>query len=327
MRFLPTDEQREFARTLDGMLAASGTAAVARAWAHGDTGPGRALWARIAAAGVFGLAVPQKQGGMGWLPVELVVAFQELGRHAVPGPLAETVAAAVLWDRLGEDTGAGEWLPRIASGDAVVSLCAGTPYALDAAAADTVLAVQGDTVRRAATHGPVQPCLDPARRPARPRGGSVLAGGPAAGAAAAHAVDVARLLTAAQSLGLGRALLAETVAYVKQRTQFGVPIGSFQAVKHRLADTLVGLEFAQPLVHAAALAVAADAPSARWEVAAAKVVAGEAGYAAARTALQLHGALGYTEELDLSLWIRKARPLRDAWGTPSECRALVLAGA
>ncbi|MFE1774354.1 acyl-CoA dehydrogenase family protein [Streptomyces sp. NPDC059008] len=327
MRFLPTDEQREFARTLDGMLAASGTAAVARAWARGDTAPGRALWARIAAAGVFGLAVPHKQGGMGWLPVELALAFQELGRHAVPGPLVETVAAAVLWDRLGEDAGAGEWLPRIASGDAVVSLCAGTPYALDAAAADTVLAVQGDTVRRAATHGPVQPCLDPARRPARPRGGSVLAGGPAAGAAAAHAVDVARLLTAAQSLGLGRALLAETVAYVKQRTQFGVPIGSFQAVKHRLADTLVGLEFAQPLVHAAALAVATDAPSARREVAAAKVAAGEAGYAAARTALQLHGALGYTEELDLSLWIRKARPLRDAWGTPSECRALVLADA
>ncbi|WP_407285526.1 acyl-CoA dehydrogenase family protein [Streptomyces sp. BP-8] len=328
MRFLLTEEQREFARTLDGLLAASGTAAAARAWARGDTGPGRALWARIAAAGVFGLAVPEKHGGMGSLPVELIVAFEELGRHAVPGPLAETVAAAALWDRLGEDAeaGAGEWLPRIASGDAVVSLCADTPYALDAEAADTVLAVQGDTLRRAEAHGPVQPCLDPTRRPARPRGGTILADGPAVAAAAAHAVDLARLLTAAQSLGLGRALLAQTVAYVKQRTQFGVPIGSFQAVKHRLADTLIGLEFAQPLVHAAALAVAAGAASARREVAAAKVAAGEAGYAAARTALQLHGALGYTEELDLSLWIRKARPLRDAWGTPSECRALVLAG-
>lgn len=115
-------------------------------------------------------------------------------------------------------------------------------------------------------------------------------------AAAAHAVDVARLATAAQSLGLGRALLAATVAYAEQRTQFQVPIGSFQAVKHRLADTLIGLEFAQPLVYAAALALAAGAPSAGREVAAAKVAAGEAGYAAARTALQLHGALGYTAE-------------------------------
>ncbi|MER7164107.1 acyl-CoA dehydrogenase family protein, partial [Streptomyces lydicus] len=67
-------------------------------------------------------------------------------------------------------------------------------------------------------------------------------------------------------------------------------------------------------------------PSAGREVAAAKAAAGEAGYATARTALQLHGAVGYTEELDLSLWIRKARPLRDAWGTPAECRTRVLDG-
>lgn len=324
MRFLLSEEQREFARTLDGMLGAAGTPAVARAWARGDRGPGRDLWARLAAAGVFGLAVPERYGGVGPLPVEITVAFGELGRHAVPGPLVETVAAAALWDRLGEGAAAGEWLPRIASGDAVVSLCAGTPYALDAEAADAVLVVRGDTVRHAQAHGPVQPSLDPARRPARPRGGTVLAQGPEVAAAAAYAADVARLATAAQSLGLGRALLAETVAYVRQRTQFKVAVGSFQAVKHRLADTLIALEFAQPLVYAAALAVAAGAESAGREVAAAKVAAGEAGYAAARTALQLHGALGYTEELDLSLWIRKARPLRDAWGTPADCRARVL---
>ncbi|MEW2174026.1 acyl-CoA dehydrogenase family protein, partial [Streptomyces sp. NPDC007027] len=67
-------------------------------------------------------------------------------------------------------------------------------------------------------------------------------------------------------------------------------------------------------------------PGAGAAVAAAKVAAGEAGYAAARTALQLHGAIGYTEELDLAWWLRRARPLRDAWGTPSACRARVLAG-
>ncbi len=326
MRFLLTDEQREFARTLDGMLGASGTPAVVRAWAAGEQKPGRELWARVAAADVFALAVPERHRGMGPLPVELALSFVELGRHAVPGPLVETVAAAALLERLGEEAGAGAWLPRIAAGDAVVSLCAGAPYALDADAADAVLVVQGDTVRRTDAHGPVQPSLDPARRLARPLGGTVLARGPAVTAAAAHAVDVARLATAAQSLGLGRALLAATVAYAEQRTQFQVPIGSFQAVKHRLADTLIGLEFAQPLVYAAALALAAGAPSAGREVAAAKVAAGEAGYAAARTALQLHGALGYTEEPALSLWIRKARPLRDAWGTPADCRARVLAG-
>ncbi|MFJ9407071.1 acyl-CoA dehydrogenase family protein [Streptomyces sp. NPDC101393] len=334
MRFLLTDEQRDFARALDGLLGACATPAAVRAWAGGDHGPGRALWSRAATAGVFGLAVPEKHGGTGLLPVELAVACTEWGRHAAPGPLAETVAVAALLERLGSDVVAGEWLPRIAAGEAVVSLCApsgtaegpddGDPFALDGDAADAVFVVRGDTLLLADGHGPVQPSLDPARRLSRPLGGTTLARGPSVAAAAAHAAEVARLATAAQSLGLGRALLTATVGHVTRRTQFGVAIGSFQAVKHRLADTLIGLEFAQPLVHAAALALADGAPSAGREIAAAKVAAGEAGYAAARTALQLHGALGYTDEPDLSLWIRKARPLRDAWGTPADCRARVL---
>ncbi|MEU4279109.1 acyl-CoA dehydrogenase family protein [Streptomyces tanashiensis] len=327
MRFLLDDEQREFARSLDAMLTAAGTPGAARAWAAGDTAPGRALWSRLSEAGVFALAVPERHEGLGPLPLELAVAFTELGRHVVPGPLVETVAAAALLDRLGDDASAA-LLPQIASGKAVVTLCvpaAGSPYALDADAADAVLVVEGDTVRLAETAGPVQPSADPARRLARPLGGTVLARGPAVAAAAAHAAEVAALATAAQSLGLGRALLDRTVEYVRQRTQFGVAIGSFQSVKHRLADTLIALEFAQPLLHSAALALAEGADHRSAEVAAAKVTAGEAAYAAARTALQLHGAVGYTEELDLALWIRKARPLRDAWGTPAACRARVLA--
>ncbi|MET9387830.1 acyl-CoA dehydrogenase family protein [Streptomyces sp. NPDC002928] len=327
MRFLLDDEQREFARSLDGMLAAASTPAVVRAWAAGDHGPGRVLWARLAEAGVFGLAVPEEHGGLGLLPVELSVAFTELGRYAVPGPLVETVAAAALLDRLGDEAAAAAWLPGIASGKTAASLCLlspDSPFALDADAADAVLVVDGDTVRLAETAGPVQPSADPARRLARPLGGTVLAKGPEVATAAAHAADVAALVTAAQALGLGRTLLARTVEYVKQRTQFGVAIGSFQAMKHRLADVSIALEFAQPLVHAAALALASSNPDTGRQIAAAKVSAGEAAYAAARTALQLHGALGYTDELDLSLWIRKARALRDAWGTPAVCRARLL---
>ncbi|MCK7627116.1 acyl-CoA/acyl-ACP dehydrogenase [Streptomyces sp. RS10V-4] len=327
MRFLLTEEQRDFARTLNALLGAAGTPAAARAWAAGEHKPGRDLWTRLAETGVFALAVPEEHEGLGPLPLELAVAFTELGRHAVPGPLVETAAAAVFLHRLGDGAAAAAWLPRIAAGDALVGLCAdGAPYALDADAADTVLVVRGDTVCRTEAHGPVQPALDPARRLSRPLGGTVLARGPHVTAAAGHAADLARLLTAAQALGVGRALLDATVDHVRQRTQFGRAIGSFQAVKHRLADTLIGLEFAQPLVHAAALALAAGAPSAGAETAAAKAAAGEACYAAARTALQLHGAVGYTDEPDLSLWIRKARPLRDAWGTPAACRARVLAG-
>ncbi|WP_328656173.1 acyl-CoA dehydrogenase family protein [Streptomyces sp. NBC_00334] len=327
MRFLLDAEQREFARSLDGLLASSDTPAAVRSWAAGDHAPGRAVWARLADAGVFALAVPERHDGFGPLPLDIAVAFTELGRHTVPGPLVETVAAAALLDRLGDPDTAAAHLPGIASGKTVASLCltALGPYALDADAADTVLVVDGDVLRAGAQPGPVQPSADPARRLSQVSGGAVLAQGPAVATAAAHAADMAALATAAQSLGLGRALLARTVEYVGRRTQFGVPVGSFQALKHRLADTLVALEFAEPLVHGAALALAAGSPEAGRDVAAAKVAAGEAAHRAARTALQLHGAVGYTDELDLSLWIRKARPLRDAWGTPAACRARVLA--
>ncbi|MFP1624737.1 acyl-CoA dehydrogenase family protein [Streptomyces sp. 5K101] len=328
MRFLLDDEQQAFARSLDGMLAAADTPAVVRAWASGDTAPGRALWSRLAEAGVFALAVPEQHDGLGPLPVELTVAFTQLGCHAVPGPLVETVAAAAFLDRLGDEAAAAAWLPGIASGKTAATLCLlspDSPYALDAHAADVVFVADGDTVRLAETAGPVQSSADPARRPARPLGGTVLARGPGVAAAAAHAADVAALATAAQALGLGRTLLERTVEYARQRTQFGVAIGSFQAVKHRLADALIALEFAQPLIHAAALALASAAPGAGREIAAAKVSACEAAYTAARTALQLHGALGYTEAPALSLWIRKARALRSAWGTPAACRARVLA--
>ncbi|NEB41886.1 acyl-CoA dehydrogenase family protein [Streptomyces sp. SID14515] len=328
MGFLLTDEQREFGRSLDTMLTAADTPAVLRAWAAGDHGPGRALWGRLADAGVFALAVPEAYGGLGPLPVEMAVACVELGRHAVPGPVAETLAAGVLLGGAGGPA-AKEWLPRIASGTAVVSLLleGHGPYALDADAADAVFTVAGDELRLAPGPGPSTVSVDPARRLFRPeQGGEVVAAGPGVGEAARAAGDRAAFATAGLALGCGEELLRATVAYVKQRTQFGVPVGSFQAVKHRLADTLLGLEFARPLLYGAAVELAEGSAGAGAAVAAAKVTAGEAGYAAARTALQSHGAIGYTEELALAWWLRRARPLRDAWGTPSACRARVLAG-
>ncbi|MFD8377984.1 acyl-CoA dehydrogenase family protein [Streptomyces sp. NPDC059679] len=333
MRFLLDQEQKDFGHTLDRMLSAAGTPGAVRAWARGEREPGRAVWGRLGEAGVFALAIPEAYEGAGPLPVELAVAYVEAGRHGVPGPLVETAAAAVLLATLAERgdaaaAAAKDWLPRIAAGQAMVTLAApaGGPYALDADAADAVFAVEGERLRAAPGHGPVQPSLDPARRLARPLGGGeTLASGPAVAAAAARAADWAAFATAAQALGTGLALLERTVAYARQRTQFGRPIGSFQAVKHQLADVLVALEFARPLLYGAALALADGTGRAGAEVAAAKVAAGEAAYAAARTALQLHGAIGYTDEYDLSLWLRKARALRAAWGSPSVCRARVLA--
>ncbi|MGJ5828806.1 acyl-CoA dehydrogenase family protein [Streptomyces ossamyceticus] len=318
MRFLLDAEQRAFAASLDAMLTAADTPAVVRAWARGERAAGRALWARVARAGVFALAAPEAYEGVGLLPVELTVAFVELGRHAVPGPLVETVAATVLLAGLDDPGPAKRLLPALVSGEAMATVTPpGSPYALDGDAATARLSLSGPELRLSPGHGPVRPSLDPARRPTSlSPGGELLAADPPV----ARAVLWARLAVAAQALGVGLALLDRTVAYVAQRTQFGVPVGSFQAVKHRLADAKVALEFARPLVFGAAVTLD---PA---DVAAAKVMACEAAYRAARTALQSHGAIGYTAEYDLSLWLTKARALRSAWGSPDECRETVLSG-
>ncbi|MFD1657381.1 acyl-CoA dehydrogenase family protein [Streptomyces caeni] len=311
MRFLLTGEQRAFARSLDALLTAADTPAVVRSWSTGDHTAGRALWSRLGEAGVFALAVPEAYEGLGPLPVELAVAFVELGRHAVPGPVVETVLAAALLAGVPEQ--AERLLPGTAAGRVMVTV--GAPYALDGDVADTVLALTGGEVWLSPGCRPeVRPSLDPARRLATPLpGGRLLSPAVPPGA-----LSWARLATAAQALGVGLALLDRTVAYVGQRVQFGVPIGSFQAVRHRLADAKTALEFARPLLFGAALSMNPG------DVAAAKVAACEAAYATARTALQLHGAIGYTVEYDLSLWLTKARALLTAWGTPAQCRAAVV---
>jgi len=289
MRFVLTDEQRDFAAALDKLLGASDTVTVARAWAEGDTGPGLELWQRLAEQGLTMLATEAT-------PVEVVVAFEALGRHAVPGPWVESAAhLPVLLGR--EIDGIGT---------------VGTPLALDADLADEVYVLDGDSVRSATVDGPSERAsVDPTRRLF-----ALTAGDPVTSERVGAAWDTAVLAASAQLLGLGEQLLAQSVAYVKQRRQFGREIGSYQAIKHALADVRIALDFARPMVHGAALeAVPASA---------AKVMAGDAAYLASRTALQVHGAIGYTRELDLSLWMLKTRALLGAWGTPAAHRARVL---
>jgi hypothetical protein len=131
------------------------------------------------------------------------------------------------------------------------------------------------------------------------------------------------LAVAAQLIGLGERMLGMTVSYVKQRHQFGVPIGSFQAVKHALADALLAWELARPLVHAAGWAHVHDTADADRDVAAAKIRAGEAAGLVARTALQCHGGMGYTQEHDLHLWLKRTWALQASWGESGGLRAQV----
>jgi alkylation response protein AidB-like acyl-CoA dehydrogenase len=311
VRFTRTEEQADFAATLDKLLSGADTVAAARAWADGDTAAGLALWGRLAEQGVTALLVPEEADGMGATAVELVIAMEALGHHVVPGPWVETAAYL---PRAITDTGL---LGQLAEGTvATVAAPPHTPYAVCGAEAELVFAADGETLLTATAGAPVQ-SIAAARRLTE-----VVAGDPVATGDLGLAVDTAALATAARLLGAGERLLADSVAYVKQRRQFGREIGSYQAIKHQLADVRIALDFVRPLVDGAALADG-TADFAR-DVSAAKVAAADAAYRASRVALQVHGAIGYTAELDLSLWILEVRALIAAWGTPAFHRTRLL---
>jgi alkylation response protein AidB-like acyl-CoA dehydrogenase len=323
MRLAPSEEQRRFAHVLHDMLTRADPAAVSKAWAEGDTAPGRRLWATLGDTGVTGLLVPPGSGGAGGGADDLVVACEQLGRHAVPGPVAESIGAVPLL--LGVDD---ERLSGIVAGRMIGSLVAAPwlPYALDGDSVDLVLVAEGDAVFLGRA-GAVHRSMDPARRFADVECGALLG----TGRPVRRALDLGVLACSAQLLGAGQALLDMSVGHARERTQFGRPIGSFQAVRHRLADVAVALGFARPLLYAAAAALnepdgetAADLDVGR-DVSAAKVACGQAALLAARTALQVHGAVGYTAEYQLGRYLTLVRALHLSWGTPDQHRLRVLA--
>jgi len=316
----------EFGAALHDMLSDADATGAARRWADGDLAPGLALWKRLAGMGVTALAVPEARGGLGASPLDLAVACEELGHHALPGPAAESLAAVPVL--LAALEGTGEWLAGLAAGDLIATLAMPPrlPYAADAEAAGLVLLAEDGTVYRARP-GTGHRSVDPARSLSGTHAEQVL--GRDADGAVARAFDLGTLACSAQLLGAGRALLEASVRHARTRTQFGRPVGAFQAVKHRLADVAIGLEFARPLLEAAALSLGDGAPgddaaTAGRDVSAAKVACADAAYRAARAALQVHGAIGYTAEHDLSLWLAKVRALVPAWGSQAEHRARVL---
>jgi alkylation response protein AidB-like acyl-CoA dehydrogenase len=307
MRFELTSDHQDFARSLDALVAASDPIGAARTWADGDHAAGLKLWERIAEQGVNALLVPEENDGMGASPVELVIAFEVLGRHAVPGPWVES--AAYLATEL-----TGEAQSAVAAGAvASVAVPPHVPHALDADVAEQVYLVGADGVHEAEV-GELLVSVDRSRRLFGLTPGAPVETAGRAGAA----FDLAVLAAAAQLLGAGERVLADSVTYVKQRRQFGREIGSYQAIKHKLADVRIALDFARPLVWGAALDPTPQSVSAT------KVACAEAAYLASRAGLQVHGAIGYTQEFDLSVWITRIRALVTAWGTPGFHRDRIL---
>ncbi len=314
MKFELDDQQRDFAASIDAALGAADMPAAVRAWAGADTGPGRKVWAQLAELGVTALLVPERFGGLAAHPVDLVVALERLGRWCVPGPVVESISVAPVL--LADD----ERAEALASGDLVasVALRPGMPRAVDAGAAGVTLLAQDGGVSDA-TVGECHASVDPSRRLY-----DVTAAGEPMPADVRRAYEFGALGTAAQLVGAGQAMLTAAVDYAKQRTQFGRPIGSYQAIKHKLADVHIAIELARPLVYGAALSLAESSPQTARDVSAAKVAATEAATLAARNALQTHGAIAFTTEYDLSLWLLRVQALRSAWGEGAEHRRRVL---
>lgn len=314
MKFELDAQQRDFAASIDASLAAADVPCATRAWADGDSGPGRKVWDRLVDLGVTALVVPEAYDGIGAHPVDLVVAMERVGRWCVPGPVTESIAVAPIL--LIDDDRCG----GLASGEliATVALPPHVPRAVDADSAGLVLLAADGQVSDASV-GAAHQSVDPSRRlfdvtgAASPRSADIV-----------RAFEFGVLATAAQLVGAGQAMLDAAVDYAKQRSQFGRAIGSYQAIKHKLADVLIAVEMARPLVYRAALSLADGSPDTARDVSAAKVAAADAALLATRTALQTHGAIGFTAEYDLSLLLLRAQALRSAWGNPTAHRRRVL---
>ncbi len=325
MDFRHDEDPLLFQETVRDFLTKECTPEAVRAIWESKTGRSPALWKKLAEIGVTGLLAPEEHGGMGFDETTLVLLLEEAGRAALPEPVIGTSAVAV--PLLGEVGGAlaSEWLPRIAAGDAIVAVGHPvSPFVEDAHVAELLLLAQGEelhAVKRGDARITEQPANDPGRRIASvaftPSAATRVAEGERARALLAVALDRGALACAAEALGVCDRLITQAVSYTAQRKQFGKPVGSFQAVKHLLANVKVKLEYARPVVWRAAWSVAQGSAHRATHVSMAKLAACEAATLGAKSALQAHGAIGYTWEQDLHLWMRRAWSLEQSWGRGS----------
>ncbi|QZT62336.1 acyl-CoA dehydrogenase [Mycolicibacterium austroafricanum] len=314
MNFEIDEQQRDFAASIDAALGAADVPAAVRAWGEGDTAPGRKVWSQLADLGVTALMVPEKFDGIEAHPVDLVVALERLGRWNVPGPVAESVAVAPVLladDDRGAALAAGELIATVAAPPLV-------PRAVNADTAGLILLAEDGSVSTASA-GAEHESVDPSRKLFE-----VSASGDGKAADVARAFEFGALATSALLVGAAQAMLDASVEYAKQRSQFGTVIGTYQAIKHKLTDVLIAVELARPLVYGAALSLADGSADTARDVSAAKVAAADAALLAARSSLQTHGAIGFTQEHDLSLLLLRVQALRPAWGDPTWHRRRVL---
>ncbi|MDX2274575.1 MAG: acyl-CoA dehydrogenase family protein [Hyphomonadaceae bacterium] len=300
MEFRLTDDQTALREHVRGFLTEThGPERLRKLDAEG--GRDAEVWRGLTELGLPGLLVSPDQGGLGMGLVEAALIALELGRANVSEPLADTAFVAAPWcARHGERS----WLARIAAGDATLALAHNVnPWIADLDSASAVIS-GGKIIDRPAKQEPLN-SVDPLRR--------LFARG-ALGGDDALLLDLAALSSAGQALGAAERMMELAAAYAQTREQFGQPIGAFQAIKHHLASVAVQIEFARPLLWRAAYALERNHQRASINISHAKIAASDAALSAAEIAIQVHGAMGYTYEVDLHYWMKRAWALIGAWG-------------
>jgi alkylation response protein AidB-like acyl-CoA dehydrogenase len=311
----------------------------------------RAAWTELAELGLCGLYVPEAQGGMGMGPVEAMVVMEELGRGMVLEPLGQALISAAVLQGYANTATQAQWLPAIASGEALVALAyqeRAARYRLDVCEARATQVPGGYVLTGQKSVVPMGDLADAFVVSAKVNsqlglflverlssGVSTRGYGTQDGSRAAevqcknapatlitlqgrealeHAVDIGIAAACAEGVGVMVQVLAVTADYMNTRKQFGVAIASFQALRHRVADMKMQLELARSMSYYASLKLNAPTAERRAAMARAKYQLGQSMRFVGQQAVQLHGGIGVTDDYIVSHYFKKLTQLEMAFG-------------
>ncbi len=311
MDFGLTDDQRDIQRTARDLLAERATFARVREHAEAGT-TDTALWTELCELGWPGIAISEEYGGQGLGVIELAVLCEELGRVVAPVPFLGSAMAACVIEQAGTREQRERWLPGLASGETIGALAGASDgtaeLVVSGAEAGVIVLVEDDGSGRIVTpaEAEVTPvaAIDPTRSAAR-----VSAADGAGEALEDGCPGLGRALVAvsAELVGVSERALEMTVAYVKDRKQFGVPVGAYQAVSHRCAQMLLDTEQARSTTAFAAWSADANPDGLAEAAAMAKAAASSAGREVTAGAIQMHGGIGFTWEADVHWLFKRAQ--------------------
>jgi len=324
MDFTFTEDQQLFCDSVKDFLQAEVTPESLRESWESETGRNNELWQQMVELGLTAMLVPEAHGGLGMNELDFTLLAQECGRVALAEPLVETalVVTPLLSALAEKDPRCGTLLEQLAAGEIKVAVGhAANDLVSDAHIADWLLLPSGDQIHllaRDQVNLTAQESVDPSRRlySVEWQGSdeTCLASGAEGVALLAASLNRGALGAAAQIIGLAEAMVAMTVQYTTDRKQFGKAIGTNQALKHHMANCVVKTEFAKAPLYRAAYTLSQLPSHADFAVSHAKVVAGEAALLAAKNCIQAHGAMGYTWECDLHIFMKRAWALDKFWG-------------